>query len=177
MARDIEMQRWLLAATACTLLLPGSAFAAIYDFQSNEMSALGNPTYSFALNTDDAVTSGTGTSFSGVTIDDSGTVTTGNTVALLASTELSGPSFFFIDTDVPGPRPFAEVSGTDVTFNTGTFVIADVFTEGEGTLDISNAPVSATPEPSTWLLMFAGVCGIGAMLRRARDVPGGRAAA
>ena len=166
------MKTWLLAATACIALLPGSAFATIYDFQSSEMSALGSPTYSFALDTSNAAANGTGTSFSGVTIDDSGTVTTGNTVSFPASTELSGPSFFFVDTDVPGPKSFGQGSGKDVTFNVGTFSIADGFTEGKGTLNISSDSVSAAPEPSAWLLMFAGVCGIGLALRRAKPSRG-----
>jgi hypothetical protein len=33
---------------------------------------------------------------------------------------------------------------------------------------------SAVPEPSTWLLMFAGIGGIGLMLRQAKRVPGFR---
>ncbi len=162
------MKKWLLVATACTALLPGCAFAAIYDFQSNEISALGDFTYSFALNTADAAVDGTGTSFSGVTIDDSGTLMTGATVTLLAPTELSGPSFFFIDTDKPAPEPFGQGAGTNISFNPGSFTIADGFTDGEGVVDISNTSVSAAPEPTTWLLMFAGVCSIGLVLRRAK---------
>ena len=174
MAGGTEMRKWLLAATACLVLLPGGAFAAIYNFQSSETSALGDPTYSFALNTADTISNGSETSFSGVTIDDSGTTTIGNMVSFLTPTELSGPSFFFVDTDAPGPKAFGEGLGTNTTFNPGAFSIADGFTEGEGTLDISNISSSAAPEPSTWLLMIAGVGGIGLMLRRAKQTMGPR---
>ncbi len=158
---------WFVAAAACLVPLPGSAFAAIYDFKSTESSALGNPAFNFALDTSIAVDTGGGTSFSGVTIDDSGVRTTGNTVSLVTSTELASSLFFFVDTDVPGPKLFSVGSGTDITFNPGTFSIADGFTDGEGTLTITNTSVSAVPEPPTWLLMIAGIGGIGLMLRQA----------
>ena len=39
---------------------------------------------------------------------------------------------------------------------------------------VATAGVSAAPEPSTWLLMFAGIGGIGLMLRRAKKTMGFR---
>ncbi len=63
----------------------------------------------------------------------------------------------------PSPRKRA---GNEHNFDPGTFAIADGFTDGGGTLDISNASISAAPEISTWLLFIAGLGGIGVMLRR-----------
>ena len=40
---------------------------------------------------------------------------------------------------------------------------------------LGTSAVSAAPEPSTWLLMFAGLAGVGAMLRRAKSYAGPRA--
>ena len=40
--------------------------------------------------------------------------------------------------------------------------------------EFDNVAVSAAPEPSTWLLMFAGIGGIGLMLRRAKKTMGFR---
>ena len=159
---------WLIAAVASIAVVPEIAFSAVYDFSSTETSALGDPAYTFSLDTSKAVLANGVTSFSGVTIDDSGTTSTGNTISLVSPTTISGPSFFFIDTDVPTPKPLFSGSGTDTVFNTGSFSIADGFTEGEGVLTISEGSVSAAPEPNNWLLMFAGVGGIGLMLRRAK---------
>lgn len=164
------LKSWLMVL-ACLVLLPGSAFATLYNFSSTESSALGSPAFSFTLDTSTAVNTGNGTSFPKVTINDSGVLTMGNTVSLVTPTELASPGFFFIDTDVPGPKPFSAGTGTDTVFNVGTFSIADGLTDGEGTLIISNALVSAVPEPSTWLLMITGVCGIGLMRRQAYTNP------
>ena len=41
-------------------------------------------------------------------------------------------------------------------------------------VDSAAPAISAAPEPSTWLLMFAGIGGIGLMLRRARKTMGFR---
>ncbi len=155
---------WLLQATAALTFLPALASASIYDFKSTETSALGNPAYSFALDTSQAHDSGGVTSFTNVTIDKNGVPDAGNTVTLVSSDEVASPLFFFIDTDVPNPKPFYSGSGTTTTFNVRTFSIADGFTDGEGSLVISAATV---PEPGTWLLMLVGLGGVGLMLRRA----------
>ena len=66
-----------------------------------------------------------------------------------------------------------------------TFQLGDPFQEvafsggqiiGNGVSFATPAPVaiSAAPEPSTWLLMFAGIGGIGLMLRRAQKAMGFR---
>ena len=47
-------------------------------------------------------------------------------------------------------------------FTDGTFTVTDI------------SAVSAAPEPSTWLLMFAGSGGIGLMMRRAKKTMGFR---
>ena len=87
-----------------------------------------------------------------------------------------------------GPNERADLS-TDPVFLIATFTaesagLADVLTDfSQGvittnkssykplseTLSFNVLPaVSAAPEPSTWLLMFAGIGGIGLMLRRAK---------
>ena len=159
---------WFATIAAAVVVLPSSAFAAVYNFSSTETSAIGNPTYTFAIDTATGVESGGATSFSGVTIAVNGAKSTGNTISFPSPTELGSSLFFFIDTDVPGPKSFGMGSGASVTFDPGTFSIADGFTEGEGTLTISEAAVSAAPEPSAWLLMITGVAGVGLMLRQAK---------
>ncbi len=165
------------AALLCAAVLPSSAFAAVYDFSSTETSALGSPSYSFDIDTSTGIASGGATLFSNVTIDDSGVSSSGNTVTFASPTELGSSSFFFIDTDTP-TKDFGAGAGPAVIFNPGIYKIADGETDGEGSLVISQVGVSAAPEPSTWLLMLAGIGGIGLMLRRAKktmDVPFGDA--
>lgn len=48
------------------------------------------------------------------------------------------------------------------------------FESTPGTAITAITSVSAAPEPSTWLLMFAGIGGIGLMLRRAKQTMGFR---
>ncbi len=146
--------------------LPLCASAKIYDFTSSESSALGNPTFSFVLNTVDAVAAGGGTSFPGVTIDKNGAEIPGNVITLISPFELASPFFFFVDTDVPGPKAFGEGAGPGMIFNVGSFSIADGFTDGEGTLIISEASSSAAPEPATWLMLLTGFAAIGIRLRQ-----------
>ena len=159
------------AALLCAAVLPSSAFAAVYDFSSTETSALGSPSYSFNIDTSTGVANGGVTMFSNVTIDDSGVSSSGNIVTFASPTELGSSSFFFIDTDTP-TKDFGAGAGPAVIFNPGTYKIADGETDGEGSLVISQAGVSAAPEPSTWFLMFAGIGGIGLMLRRAKKTIG-----
>ena len=61
-------------------------------------------------------------------------------------------------------------SYTDGTWSVSNPVPADVGTNGTW----NASAVSAAPEPSTWLLMFAGLGGIGLMLRRAKKTMGFR---
>lgn len=165
----MKLKTWL--AAACLLVAPSSAFAAVYDFTSTETSALGNPTYSFALDTATAMLGSMGsTVFSNVTIDNSGVSDPGQTVTLTSPETLASSLFFLLDTDVPGPKPFATGTGSSVAFIPGRYVIADGATDGEGILTISQASVSAAPEPSAWSLMIAGVGFAGLALRRARTV-------
>ena len=138
----------LFQAAAGLTFLPAIACAAVYDFKSTEVSALGDPTFSFVLDTSSAVSANNSTSFPGVTIDESGTKVFGNTITLVSPTELASPLFFFIDTDLPGPKAFGDGSGPTIKFNVGSFTIADGFTDGEGTLSIAEAPASAAPEPA-----------------------------
>ena len=162
----------LTAALLCAGWAPTGAVAAVYSFTSNEVSAIGDPSYSFQLNTASGVESSDGTTFSDVTIDDDGETSTGNTISFSSPTQLGSPLFFFSDTDVPGPVAFGSGSGADVIFNVGSYKVADGFTEGAGTLTISGSSVSAAPEPSAWLLLFAGIAGIGLTLRRAKATMG-----
>ena len=164
----------LTAALLCAVLVPTGAFAAVYDFTSNEVSAIGDPSFNFQLDTALGVKSNDGATFSDVTIHDDGVASTGNTVSFASPTQLGSPLFFFSDTDVPGPKAFGSGTGTDVTFNVGSYKIADGFTEGAGALTISESGVSGAPEPSTWLLLFAGIAVTGLMLRRAKTTTGFR---
>ncbi len=63
---------------------------------------------------------------------------------------------------------FVATGSTDVR-------ITDALTGQSGNdFAIQNISVSAAPEPSTWLLMFAGIGGIGLMLRQAKKTMGFR---
>ncbi len=147
----------LLLAISSMMLLPTMASATVYTFQATETSALSpSPVdFSFVLNTATAVGNASGTTFNDVAIDENGTVTTGNSVGASFTTDLSSPLFFWIDTSVP-LVPFYSGSGTGLTFNTGTFAIADGLTDGEGTLTLSGGPASPTPEPESWVLLCTG---------------------
>ena len=154
---------WLVSAIAAGIVLPGSALAKVYDFHSTETSAVGNPTFSFSLDTTQAEEISGVTSFSDVTIYEDGVKMLDNTISLPSSSTIASPLFFLIDTDTPVTKSFDAGSGADVTFNIGTFTIADGNTDGEGTLTIS-----AAPEPGAWALMVAGLGVVGAFLRIGR---------
>ena len=146
----------MLVALASMTLLPCMARATVYDFHDTETSAL-SPlpvTFTFSLDTATAGSGGGATSFSNVSINENGTVFTGNTVGATFTTNLSSPLFFLIDTS---SEAFYSGSGTSIVFDVGAFYIADGATDGEGTLTISARPASAVPEPATWTLLFVGV--------------------
>ena len=50
----------------------------------------------------------------------------------------------------------------------GTWSVTNLVPDDVGTNGIWNQAVSAVPEPSTWLLMIAGIGGIGLMQRRSK---------
>ena len=156
--------RTTIAAMAASAL-PAPALATVYDFQSTETSALSPSPVSFAfsLNTSEAVFSAGATNFNNVSIDENGASIPGNTVGIPFDTNISSPLFFLVDT---ATTPFSSGTGPAITFNTGTFAIADGATDGEGHLTISSIP-----EPSTVSLMAAGLSMIGGMLfyRRRRE--------
>lgn len=67
-----------------------------------------------------------------------------------------------------GPRLF-NGSTTSPIFNLGTFSLGQVMTgagTGGGRLTISEAPVSAVPEPATWAMMILGFGMVGYSMRR-----------
>lgn len=157
----------IIAVAWLATLIPGHAFASVYNFQSTETSALSSSptTFNFSLDTSGAIFGAGTTSFSDVAITENGTQSLNNTVSVPFDTNISSPLFFFVDTD-PTTLAFSSGTGSGITFNTGTFAIADGFTEGEGTLTVSNvSTVSAVPEPSTWSLMLVGVGLAGVMVR------------
>ena len=163
-----------LAGAALTLALSSQAAnAAVYDITANETSAFGPETISIDLDTAGAVVSNGQTSFLDTTVKINGVLQPSD-VFTTTTNNIGGSSFFFVDTNTPDPKAFYSGSGESTVFNTGAYIIADGATDGEGTLNISNGQVSAAPEPSTWLLMIAGVGGIGLMLRRAKKTAGFR---
>ena len=145
----------LVVAIASMTLLPEMALATVYGFQDTETSGLSPVpvSFTFSLDTATAGNSGDATSFNNVAISENGVLSSGNTVDASFATNLSSPLFFFVDTAL---QPFYSGSGTSISFNPGTFAIADGLTDAEGTLTISAASASAVPEPATWALLFAG---------------------
>ncbi len=159
-----------LIAGACLTLAPQFASATVYSFQSTDVSALSSSPVvdAFSLDTATAVASANGTTFSGVMIEQNGTNFANNAVQASFTTDLASPLFFLVDTS---NTPFYSGSGTGLTFNTGTFAIADGLTDGEGTLTISSVPstpVSPTPEPATWMLLLTGGAAVVASRRSLR---------
>ena len=168
------MWRFSIAVLAASMtLLPKTASATAYNFSATEMSALSpSPvSFTFSLDTTTANLTGNSTAFNNVSIRENGTLFSGNSVAASFATDLSSPLFFFVDTSLEN---FYSGSGTNITFNTGTFAIADGATDGEGTLTISSVPVSPVPEPTTWTLLFTGLAMIFAALRFKRSSEAGR---
>ena len=145
----------IVLAAASMTLLPMSASATVYNFQDTETSALSpSPvSFSFSLDTATAAGSSTGTTFNNITINENGTLFSGDSVEATFTTDLGSPLFFLIDT---GSEPFYSGSGTGITFNVGTFPIANGAKDGEGTLTISANSVSPVPEPATWTLLLVG---------------------
>ena len=166
--------RWSIAVGALALL-PLLASATPFTFQETETSALSpSPvSFTFSLDTSTASLTPTGsTVFNNVLIVENGTNIPGNTIGTEYGTDLFSPLFFWIDTSL---TPFTSGSGSGITFNIGSFSLADGATDGEGTLQISS-PVSPTPEPSTWILLLTGLATI-ALVRRSGWSPRSRTAA
>lgn len=165
----------ILIAAASIALLPCMARAAVYDFHDTETSALSpSPvSFTFSLDAATAVSSGGGTSFNDVSINENGVAFPGNSVGATYTTNLSSPLFYFIDTSA---EPFYSGSGTSIDFNVGTFSIADGATDGEGTLTITAASGSPVPEPATWSLLLTGVvlAALRFSLAFGRNIRGGR---
>ena len=65
-------------------------------------------------------------------------------------------------------------SGAAETMDGGVTWVAGYEGQPSVAVSISDSSVSAAPEPSTWLLMFAGIGGIGLMLRQAKRKMGFR---
>lgn len=163
------MWRISIAVLAASMtLLPNTASAAAYSFSATEMSALSpSPvSFTFSLDTTTANLTANGTTFNNVSITENGTLFPGKSVGASFTTDVSSPLFFFVDTSL---QPFYSGSGTGITFNTGTFAIADGLTDGEGTLTISAAPVSPVPEPAPWTLLFTGLAMTAAALHSSRS--------
>ena len=94
--------------------------------------------------------------------------------------DINGTSITTAET--PSQGSWGQIAGAFTATSSGpvTVEIADL-TPGFGFNDfavddvsVTAATVSAAPEPSTWLLMFAGIGGIGVMLRRAKKTMGFR---
>lgn len=71
------------------------------------------------------------------------------------------------------PDPLTSPSTFEPVFTTGTFAEKDVLTGRNGTLTVTDISAAAVPEPATWVMMFAGFLGLGAMLRRRRSALAG----
>lgn len=87
---------------------------------------------------------------------------------LVSSFEISGvPALGF--SQFAGPDLFTGLPSAPV-FNLGTFNLSSIVS-GNSTLHISDiSPMGGVPEPSTWILMFAGIAGTGMAFRRRRRV-------
>ena len=156
----------MMVAAALTMASPGIASATAYTFSEAEISALGSETFTFSLDTATAGNSSGGASFSNITITANGRPSAGQTVTASFTTNLSsGSLFFLVDTST---TPFYTGTGTGITFNTGTFAIADGLTDGEGTLTVAAA--APVPEPATWAVLLGGlaVATAAGIARRAR---------
>ena len=94
----------------------------------------------------------------------------------------------FLDNDTPvaafnGSQLVATPNGDQTSgatnrlfdFNFGGQAVNEIaFGSTGNSFEFDNVAVSAAPEPSTWLLMLAGIGGIGLMMRRARKALGFR---
>lgn len=82
---------------------------------------------------------------------------------LISTFQITGTSLGF--TQFAGPDLFSGPTSAPV-FNLGTFNLTSIFS-GNSTLRISELPLSGgVPEPSTWILMLAGIGGTGLAIRR-----------
>ena len=94
----------------------------------------------------------------------------------------------FLDNDTPvaafsGSQLVANANGNRTSgatnrlfdFNVGGQKVNEIAFGSTGySFEFDNVAVSAAPEPSSWLLMFAGIGGTGVMLRRAKKTMGFR---
>ena len=103
---------------------------------------------------------------------------TATLTAYSGTTDLGSVSYDAInnpgDPAVEGTIPNLNFYGSGITSftitttnNGGGFALG-----GVGGLNNPPPPISGVPEPSTWLLMLAGIGGIGLALRKAKKVPG-----
>ena len=83
----------------------------------------------------------------------------------------SGAPFYIGQSNVFGDRYF-DGAIADVAVYNQDLSAAQVGAIYASASAPGNSPISAAPEPSTWLLMFAGIGGIGLMLRRAKKTIG-----
>ena len=152
------MKLWTVMATAALLTLIAGASQAAVTYEYN--SGIGE----FTLTTRQYVKLG-----SMYTSQDSD----------LSCSDCTSVAFatLFNDSAQPDDVSFNEVGGSGYSyFDADTFQEDGTHVGTFGSIDVTGSPdgVSAAPEPSTWLLMFAGIGGIGMMLRRAKRTTGVR---
>ncbi len=85
----------------------------------------------------------------------------------------SGAPFYIGQSNVFGNRYF-DGSIADVAVYNSDLSAAQIGAIYASASAPGSSPISAAPEPSIWLLMFAGIGGIGLMLRRAKSTMGFR---
>ncbi len=167
------MNSRLIAAASAVVLLASAAAAHAAEYQYSYSGTDGS--FSFL---DSSMPTPSGPSESGT--DGFALNETGS----LNGVQNASYTVIFYDSDSLGGLEVDRGVGNDIIDEVGSqlFIGADmapafaiqstnlmgIDTPDTGTFTVAAAPVSAAPEPSTWLLMFAGIGGIGLMLRRAK---------
>ena len=147
--------------------LGGQPFQNYFFFIDNSMVPARYDADTFSYNVIDF-----GQTFSPVNVFD--------TVTFYDSAKLGGFANTFTTTFEQGPQAF-QGSTSAPLFQNATYRYDTDQPNGGETLQVTDIsappPVSAAPEPSTWVLMFAGVAMLGAMLRFGRRRQGAPLAA
>jgi len=161
----------ILGAGGAALSTPALA-DVVYIFDGNFLNSNSSPANaSFSLTVPNFITSETTFSPSDLVCGDSAVTCTGVSFLWDSSTQQDVISINYKTLGSKTTESEYYYFASNVFYTDGTAHQQNTHTNN-AKLTTNCTPVSATPEPSTWLLMIAGLGGVGLVLRQARRTTG-----